>query len=72
MGEILLHFLFGVGNLYIELSSLCYTVGPCWLSLNTAVCTCHPKLPVYPFLYPSPLVTVSSFSKSVGLFLFCK
>ena len=26
----------------IEQSSLCYTVGPCWLSiLNTAVCTCQ-------------------------------
>ena len=25
-----------------EQSSLCYTVGPCWLSiLNIAVCTCH-------------------------------
>ena len=25
----------------IEQSSLCYTVGPCWLSiLNIAVCTC--------------------------------
>ena len=26
----------------IEQSSLCYTVGPCWLSvLNIAVCVCH-------------------------------
>ena len=26
----------------IEQSSMCYTVGPCWLSfLNTAVCTCQ-------------------------------
>ena len=26
----------------IEQSSLCYTVGPCWLSiLNIAVCTCQ-------------------------------
>ena len=36
-----------------EQSSLCYTVGPCWLSiLSTAMCTCvhvHPKLPNYPF-----------------------
>ena len=29
----------------IEQSSLCYTVGPCWLSiLNIAVCTSSPKL----------------------------
>ena len=28
----------------IELSSLCFTVGPCWLSiLNIAVCTCQSK-----------------------------
>ena len=28
----------------IEPNSLCYTVGPCWLSvLNIAVCTCQPK-----------------------------
>ena len=26
----------------IEQSSLCYIVGPCWLSiLNIALCTCH-------------------------------
>ena len=30
----------------IEQSSLCYTVGPCWLSiLNTAVCTCQSQTP---------------------------
>ena len=30
----------------IEQSSLCYTVGPCWLSfLNIAVCTCQPQTP---------------------------
>ena len=60
----------------IEQSSLCYTVGPCWLSfLNIAVCTCqshNPKLPNYPLPHFSPLVTISSFSKSVSLFLFCK
>ena len=53
----------------IEQSSLCYTVGP-WLSiLNTAVCTCQsqtPNLSLPP--HPSPLVTISSFSKSVSLF----
>ena len=31
----------------IEQSSLCYTVGPCWLSiLNRAVCTCPSQLPM--------------------------
>ena len=30
----------------IEQSSLCYTVGPCWLSiLNIAVCTCQSQTP---------------------------
>ena len=30
----------------IEQSSLCYTVGPCWLSiLNIVVCTCHSQIP---------------------------
>ena len=30
----------------IEQSSLCYTVGPCWLSiLNIAVCTCRSQTP---------------------------
>ena len=29
----------------IEQTSLCYTVGPCWLStLNTAVCTCQSQI----------------------------
>ena len=30
----------------IEQSSLCYTVGPCWLSiLNIAMCTCQSQTP---------------------------
>ena len=30
----------------IEQCSLCYTVGPCWLSvLNMAVCTCQSQTP---------------------------
>ena len=30
----------------IEQSFLCYTVGPCWLSiLNIAVCTCQSRTP---------------------------
>ena len=39
----------------IEQSSLCYTVGPCWLSiLNIAVCNVSPKLPNYPSPLPFP------------------
>ena len=35
----------------IEQSSVCYTVGSCWLSiLNTAVCTCDLKLPNCPLV----------------------
>ena len=52
----------------IEFSSLCYTVGPCGLSiLNIAVWTCQSQTPNLPF--PFPLVTISVFSKSLGLFL---
>ena len=30
----------------VEQSSLCYTVGPCWLSmLNITVCTCQSQTP---------------------------
>ena len=40
----------------IEQSSLCYIVGPCWLSvLNIAVCTCQsqtPSLSLLPTLPP--------------------
>ena len=41
--SILFQILFPIRLLHnIEQSSLCYTVGPCWLSiLNTAVCTCQ-------------------------------
>ena len=50
----------------IEQISLCGTEGPCWLSiLNVAVCTCPAKLPNCAF----PLATISSFSKSVRLFV---
>ena len=70
--SILFQILFPFGLLHnFEQSSLCYTVGPCWLSiLNTAVCTCQfqtPRLSLPP--HPSPLVTISSFSKSGSLFL---
>ena len=65
---------------YIEQSSLCYSVGLCWLSvLNRAVYMyvyVHLNFPNYPFPHPppphhpSPLVTVSSFSKSVSCICF--
>ena len=43
-----------------EQSSLCYTVGPCWLSiLNIAVCTCQSQTAnLSPPPNPSPLVTI--------------
>ena len=48
----------------IEQNSLCYTIGPYWLSdLNMAVCT-------WPFQTPNcpvPLATISLFSKSLSL-----
>ena len=45
--SILLQILFPFGLLQnIEQRSLCYTVGPCWLSvLNIAVCTCRSQTP---------------------------
>ena len=44
---ILFHILFPFRWLQnIEQSSLCYTLGPCWLSiLNIAVCTCQSQTP---------------------------
>ena len=59
---------------YFEQSSVCHTIGPCWLFiLNTAVCTCRPKLPNYPFppSFPPSLARISSYSKSVMPFLSC-
>ena len=52
-----------------EQSSLCYIVGPCWVSiLNIAMCVhVYPKLSNNPFPPFFPLATISSFSKSVGL-----
>jgi len=39
----------------IEQSSMCYTVGPCWLSiLNIAVCTCPFQTPQFSFLSTPP------------------
>ena len=40
----------------IEYGSLCYTVGPCCLSiLYTVVLSANPKLLIYPSLSPFPL-----------------
>ena len=50
-----------------ESSSLCYTAGPCWLSvLKIAVCTCQSQTPTLPPPPPDAfsLVTINSFSKS--------
>ena len=56
-----------------EQSSLCYTVGPCRLSiLNIVVCTCQSQSPNLSLPQLSPLVTLSLFSMSVSLFLFCE
>ena len=47
-----------------EYSSLCYIVGPSYLST-------YPKLLICPSL-PSSSVAISLFSMSLSLFLFCK
>ena len=52
--------------------NLCSTAGPCWLSnFNIAVCTCQFQT-LYLFPQPFSLITISSFSKTVNQFLFCK
>ena len=57
----------------IKQSSLCCTVGPFWLFiLNLAMYTCPSQLPNYPLLLSFHLATISSFSRSVSLLLFCK
>ena len=70
---ILFHILFQYGlSQDIKYSSLCYTVGPCCLSILyiiDCICyfqICNPSLPHLPF----PLATTSLFSMSVRLFLF--
>jgi len=56
----------------IEYSSLCYTIDPCWLStLYILVCIYESQPPSLSLSPLSPLVTISLFSMSVGLFLFC-
>ena len=57
-----------------EQISLCYTVGPCCLSiLYIVVCICQsqpPNLSLLPHIFP--LVNINSVSKSLSLFLFYK
>ena len=56
-----------------EQSSLCYRVGPWWLSiLNIAVCTCQSQTLSLSHPHILPLVTLNSFTKSMSLFLCCK
>ena len=53
----------------IEPSFLCYSVGPCWLSILYIVCVyVNLKLLIYPsHHHPFPLVTISSSSKSMSV-----
>ena len=63
----------------IKCCSLCYTVGPCCLSIIYS--SVHMLIPSFYFFFhlpthlptqPSPFVTISLFSMSWSLFLFCK
>ena len=56
----------------IEQSSLCYTVGSYYLFYIQQCVYVSPNLPVYPSPTLSSLVTISLFSTSMTLFLFCK
>ena len=50
----------------IEQSSLCYTVGPCWLSIySIAVCTCPSHVHVHEYLLPSPFPPAAAAAKSL-------
>ena len=51
----------------IELSSLCYIAGLCWLYILNIV-VCQSQTPKLSFPCPFFLVTINSFSKSVFLF----
>ena len=49
-----------------EQSSLCYTVGPCWLSIySIAVCTCPSHVHVHEYLLPSPFPPAAAAAKSL-------
>ena len=51
----------------IEQSSLCYTAGPCWLSvLNIAMCTCQLQDNVH--FQPQPVMNAKMCVSSVNVF----
>ena len=51
---------------HTEQSSLCYTVGPCWLSiLNIAVCTCPSHVHVHDYPFPPPVPPAAAAAKSL-------
>ena len=52
----------------IEYSSLCYTLGPCCLTLNVIVCISQPQAPSPSLSLPAPLAATSQFSVSASLF----
>ena len=55
----------------IEYSPLSYAVGPCWLSvLYIVVYIYESQTPNLSLSWLSPLVTISLFSMSVGLFVY--
>ena len=57
----------------IECSSLCYTVGSCYLSLlRIVMCSCQSQAPNLTLLSLSLLVTKNFFPMSVSLFLLKK
>ena len=55
-----------------EQSSLCYMSSLVIRFKYSSVYMSIPNSLTIPSFHPSPLVTISSFSKSVCLFLFCK
>ena len=52
----------------IEQSSLCYTAGPCWLSiLNISVCTCQLQDNIH-FQPHSPIMNAKMYVSSANVF----
>ena len=59
--------------IHYGLSSQCYTVGPCCLSIMYIITSsANPNPPLDSSPNPFPLATTSLFSLSVTLFLFCR
>ena len=68
---ILFHiFHYGLSSQDIKYNSICYTVGPCCLSILYMFVSADAKFPIYPSLTLPHLATTSLFSTSVSLFLF--